>query len=429
VKAGTSDKATVRLGPFDAHGITRARHQGRWIEVEHGIPGELVRVEIHGGQRQFGRITKIIEPAADRITAPCPYFREWSCGGCQWQQISYEGQLARKRSQVDAAMTQAHLDISVEAVHALDDPWRYRSTAGIALGKRAGFRRRASLAIVPIQDCPISHLLIGELMARLNRALDAGSLPDFHGRLRLEVRVTTEPEDTLQVLIQPDHDRAPSAVELATLIETLAAMPIVSSILRSEPDDSVQTLKGDPFGRVSLQGRPVVLSAAAFFQTNLALLPTLITRLQVGAEQFAGKRVADVYGGIGIFGLFLADRVAEVVVVESNPIAVEACERTAHAWGLTNVRAVIGTAEQTLTSAEQFDAVIVDPPRAGLSDAVIDELIRRPPAALFYISCLAKSLARDLTRLTAAGYTVESLELFDFYPQTYHVELLAVLRR
>ncbi len=167
---------TLRLHRFDDHGTTRAGYRGRWVEVEHGIPGETVVVELTGSQRRRARIVEVLESAPDRVEPPCEYFRDWACGGCQWQHISYEGQLARKREQVDAAMQASGLDLVVGKVHALDDPWRYRSTAGIALGRSAGFRRHGSLAIVPIRDCPISHPLIGRLMAQLND-MDAFVLP------------------------------------------------------------------------------------------------------------------------------------------------------------------------------------------------------------------------------------------------------------
>src|SRR3954453_3350968 len=91
------DTATLFLGAFDRHGTTRARHEGRWIEVEHGIPGETVLARIVGQKGPMARIVEGLDPAPDRVEPPCPYFRDWACGGCQWQQISFEGQLERKR--------------------------------------------------------------------------------------------------------------------------------------------------------------------------------------------------------------------------------------------------------------------------------------------------------------------------------------------
>jgi tRNA/tmRNA/rRNA uracil-C5-methylase (TrmA/RlmC/RlmD family) len=176
-------------------------------------------------------------------------------------------------------------------------------------------------------------------------------------------------------------------------------------------------------------GRPVYLHAGSFFQTNLQLLPELIGRLQQASAPLEGKRVADVYGGVGIFGLFLAEHASEVIVVESDPLAEEACRRTAAAWQLDNVRFLAQEAESALAGATSLDVVIVDPPRTGLSEKVIEALIELQPVTILYVSCLAQSLARDLRILTAEGYGIEHLEVFDFYPHTYHVEILAVLRK
>jgi 23S rRNA (uracil1939-C5)-methyltransferase len=418
---------TLHLGDFDRHGTTRASYRGQWIEVEHGIPGEIVRAEILPGRRVRARVVEVLEPSSDRTTPPCPYFVEWACGGCQWQQIVYEGQLARKRASVDAAMRRAGHEVSITRVHAPADPWRYRSTAGIALGKRAGFRRHGSLAIVPLRDCPISHPLIGRLCAALNDLIERGNIPDFRGRVRVDVRVVAG--DRLQTCIRAmEGERLPDAPTLRPLEQALAALPLVGAVAVLS-EDGIRSVSGELFAPTEVDGRPIWLSAISFFQTNLLLLPDLIGRMREEAEPLAGKRIADVYAGVGLFGLFLAEGAREVVEIEADPRANEAARITASRWDLSNVSFVTSSAEEALASAGRYDLVIVDPPRAGLAPAVTQALVERAPQLLLYVSCLPQSLARDLGPLTQAGYRVDHLELFDFYPQTYHVELLAVLRR
>lgn len=425
------DRVTLHLDGFDSHGTTRARLGGRWIEVEHGIPGETVRAEVFGGRRPRGRIVEVLAASPDRIEPPCPYFREWQCGGCQWQQIAYESQVSRKQEMIESAMQAEGLPLMVSATHTLDDPWRYRSTAGISLGKRAGFRRHGSLAIVPLHDCPISHSAIGRLMAQLNECIDTGRLPDFRGRLRLEVRVANVAQsDTLQVLIRPS-EQGPVAGgdDLRRLTEVLSVIPDVTSLLLARPERPVEVLAGDLFVSVLVADRSVTLSAASFFQTNLRLLPRLIERLREGARPTAGKRMADIYGGVGLLGLFLALDGGELTVIDADSIAVAAGMKTANDWNLTNVRFEAVQAEDALVSSHDYNLVIVDPPRSGLTEEVRAALMSSRPETILYVSCLPESLARDLAYLMSAGYRVENLELFDFYPQTYHVEILAVLRR
>lgn len=433
----SEEVVTLHLTHFDSHGTARAPFRSRQIEVEHGIPGETVRATVVGrpeksktsDRRLRARIVEVLEPSPDRVVPPCPYFREWQCGGCQWQHISYEGQVERKRKSVETEMQARNLPFAVDSVHTLDVPWRYRSTAGISLGKRAGFRRHGSLAIVPIRDCPIAHPLIGQLMAALNDRIDEGAVPDFRGRLRLEVRLAeAEGEDRLQILVRPGEDSAlPPNTEVSALVAAVSRLDGVGGVSILQADGSIATASGDLFAPLTVAGRRVWLTAGSFFQTNLRLLPTLIARLQQEAEPRA-KRIADVYGGIGLFGLFLADEAERVTVIESDRLAIAAGERTAAEWRLHNVRFVATPAEEALLGPESFDVVVLDPPRSGLSEPVTAGLLQRRPPTVLYVSCLARSLARDLVLLTDAGYRVDHLELFDFYPQTYHIEMLAVLR-
>jgi len=420
----------LSLGDFDSHGVTRARVTQRWLEVEQGIPGEVVSARVTTGKRPQGRIIEVLKAATDRVAPPCEYFRDWKCGGCQWQHISYEGQIRRKRESVDAQMASAGLDVRVGQVHT-EEPWRYRSTAGIALGRHAGFRRRASLAIVPIRDCPISHPLIGKLMATLNDQLQAGSIPDFHGRLRLDVRVLQSPRDgaRMQVMVRPDQHRRPPAEDVEILLKALSDLEFVEQLAFTLITGEIELVRGDLFGTIEVAGRSVELVSGSFFQTNLKLLPSLIDRLLEEAGELKGKRIADVYGGVGIFGLFLAEHARDVAVVESDALAIQAGERTAKAWGISHVRFLTGRAEDVLEGDGPYEVVVLDPPRTGLSDEVTNLLIAQKPERILYVSCLAQSLARDLTAFITAGYQVESLELFDFYPHTYHVECLAILDR
>jgi 23S rRNA (uracil1939-C5)-methyltransferase len=425
------EQAILELGAFDSHGITRARYHGRSIEVEHGIPGEVVRAEVLGSKRLRGHILEILQPSAERVEPPCIYFKDWACGGCQWQQLDYEAQLETKRIAVDAEMERAGLEIRVSAAHYLDNPWRYRSTAGISLGRSAGFRRHGSLAIVPIRDCPISHPLIGRLMGALNDLIASRAIPDFRGRVRLEVRLAglTEEDTRLHVLIRPDREYRPPGEDLTALQKALSDMHIVGSVSLTRLGGGVDVLSGDRFAPTKIEGKPVWLASASFFQTNQRLLPDLIGRLREESTPRQGKRIADAYGGVGIFGLFLADEAAEVTIVETDSIAVEAGRRTAETWDLNNVRFVEAPAGEALAGTDRYDIVVVDPPRAGLDIQVLNAISETKPALLLYISCLAESLARDLQILEEARYETSTLELFDFYPQTYHVELLAALRQ
>jgi 23S rRNA (uracil1939-C5)-methyltransferase len=159
------------------------------------------------------------------------------------------------------------------------------------------------------------------------------------------------------------------------------------------------------------------------------MLERLIARLRGElAGQPAGV-AADIYGGVGVFALYLADLCRRVTLVELDPLAVEAAERSAAAWQLDNLEFLSRHAERALPELPALDLAVVDPPRSGLDPQVINALAANGVPRLFYVSCAPASLARDLALLQARGFAIRSLEIFDFYPQTYHVESLAILER
>jgi 23S rRNA (uracil1939-C5)-methyltransferase len=228
-------------------------------------------------------------------------------------------------------------------------------------------------------------------------------------------------------MIRPSEDAAPDT-DLTPLASFLSGLDDVEGVAVEGLNGHVEVVKGELFAPVEVKGKPVYLTAASFFQTNLRLLPELIDRICEESSPLDSKRIADVYGGVGLFGLFLADAGAQVTVIESDPLAIEAGRITAEHWNLSTIEFAAEDVAGGLGD-RQDDVVIVDPPRSGLAPLVIDTLIEEPPDVLLYVSCLPQSLARDLVPLTAAGYRVEHLELFDFYPQTFHCEVLTVLRR
>ena len=158
------------------------------------------------------------------------------------------------------------------------------------------------------------------------------------------------------------------------------------------------------------------------------MLPLLLDAVCDSAEPSQQHTIVDVYGGIGLFGLLLAPNVRMVVEIEIDPVGVEAAQRSAGMQSLDNVEFLVGTAESILTDIPRADTVVVDPPRSGLTPKVIDAIGRLKPERILYVSCFARSLARDVVSFAEFGYRADRVQGFDFYPQTYHVELFTALR-
>lgn len=399
--------------------------------VDRGIPGELVDASFDRRRKPWrGVVTAVEEASPDRVASPCPYYLE-GCGGCQWQHINYPAQVETKRVLVDRALGESGSTARVGLVHAMEEPWRYRHTAAIAIGWEAGFRPRARRGILEIRDCPISHPLIGMLADRLNVLLRSNCLPNYHGKVWLDCTVVGTPASpTLQVVLQgiegltlENHPELPAAAEEIGRIDG------VSSVAFRHRQGQVEALVGPLLSSVEVGGRPMWLPAGAFSQTNLEMVPRVLERMRAALTGRHVRGAADVYGGIGTFGLPLADQVEHMTIIELDAQAVAAAESTAEDWGVRNVDFVSAHAERALPGLPALDLVVVDPPRSGLGEAVTSALLDNGVPLVLYVSCAPLSLARDLAHLEAGGYRIASLEMFDFYPQTYHVESLAVLER
>ncbi len=424
-----------------AHGgAALGRVEGRVGLIERALPGEEVRAVVRRGKRDFfeGEAVEVLRAAPERVAAPCPYYGP--CGGCQWQHIGYDAQLRFKREVVEEQLRRiGGLDHRVERIHSAT-PWGYRHSAAIALGHAAGFRSRHTRWEIEIHHCLISHPAISALLHDLNGLIARGEVENFRGKLWLEVKVVHPTGNAagaaIQAVLKGVAGIAPEGKpDIVNLLERVAALPGVWSLAYRRPKGETVPVKGPLAAPVLVAGQPYQLPAGSFFQTNLALLPALLARVEELAAPFRGGAVADLYCGAGLFALWLARAWREaapdgsIVGVEVDPQAIEAAMATARDWGLENIRFVARPAERAVGELPDLDLVIVDPPRSGLDEKLLRALIERGPRGFIYVSCEPATLARDLAILTAGGYTLHSVEAFDFFPQTYHVESLAFLTK
>ncbi len=426
-------EADVDLGAVTPAGVTTAHYDAQVIPVEKGIPGERAHVAITTlkGRKGWTRatVTEVIAASPHRVEPPCPYFRDHDCGGCEWQHMAYLYQRETKLHTVADLMGEAGIDHPPETMHALDEPWQYRHSAAIALGKGAGFRKRRRQSVIPIRACLISHPAISGFLATLNDWYTDSVYPDLRGKAWIEVKVVGTPDAPLLQLVIGGIGGMdlPNRPELHPLADKLAALPTVVSVTYKHPSGETRPYHGPSASIVEVGGEPFVLPAGSFFQTNLALVPRLIERILNLVTLTSGDTAADIYCGAGLFTMFLARRAGRVIAIEVDPAAIEAARETAGCWGLTNIEFFAKPAEKAMDLLPDLDLALVDPPRSGLDTRVIAAIIAKRPRQFVYVSCNPITLARDLQSFISGGYTLRTLELFDFFPQTSHVESLAYL--
>ena len=409
-------------------GAALGRHEGRAIFVPYTLPGETARVEITEDKERyaFARLIEVLAPSPDRVTPPCPYFGLAAsggagCGGCQWQHIDYQAQLRFKAEIVADQLARIGKIAEPPVRPTIPDPegWAYRNHAQFhpAKGGALGFQAAASNRTIAIDECPILHPLLADLYANLDldRSTE-GSQQGLENLLRLSLRAGLETGD--RMLIFEMNDDLPPSLEID--------LPVSCVLLLS--DGVHANLIGSNHITEVVADRAYRISAPSFFQVNTPQAGQLVQLVTEYLDPQGNETVVDAYCGVGLFTAHLAEHAGLVIGIESSPAAIDdLLENTAE---FDNVDVIEGPVEAVLPDLDMsIDAAVVDPPRAGLDRFALDTLIACRPARLVYVSCDPATLARDAKRLTAAGYRLVKVQPVDMFPQTYHVESVALFTR
>jgi 23S rRNA (uracil1939-C5)-methyltransferase len=401
-----------------AHGgAAVARDDGKVWLVNYALPGEVVEAEPRGRQGgvAVAAATRVLEPSPNRVAAPCPYFG--ACGGCQLQHAAYTHQLELKRQVVGEAWAGAGLRLPPDtAVLGMDDPWRYRirgefEAVGGSDGWRFGFHRMRSHSVLPVSSCLIHD-------ERIERALPAFAQAATELRLAglQNLLLTVEPRGSGLLWRVRFHGREPQwpRAEFAHRVaELLPDVVLLDDALTLEFWDLTFRVRSD-----------------TFVQTNYTQMLVLYgTALEMLAPQ-ASDRVLDLYAGIGTISVLAAREASMVTAIEENPHAVQLGRLNARI-NSARVEYLPGKVETALRQVRlgRHQAVILDPPRAGCEPEALAELIRLGADRVVYVSCEPSTHARDIAGLVRGGYRVRRAAIVDMFPQTYHIESVALLER
>jgi 23S rRNA (uracil1939-C5)-methyltransferase len=391
--------AEVRIERLVAGGDGLGRlDDGRVVFVPGVVAGEVVQVHLTQQRRDFarGELVAVVEAAAERVAPPCPELAR-GCGGCDWQHLAADGQLAAKVAMVQEALRRtAKLADAPVAAGGSVPAWRYRTSLRLAAGSdgRLGLRRSRSHEVVPLGSCAIAH-------------------PDLEA-LAVAGRAAGADEVSLRV--------SASTGERTALVSWGSTG--ASGLAASFPDDVL--VGPDAAVREVVTGVQLHVSAASFFQSGPAAAELLVdvVRRAGGDELAAARTVVDAYAGVGLFAATVVPSSARVVLVESSS---SACSDARRNLARDAIEVVEQPVERWVPIAA--DVVIADPARTGLGAEASAVLAATGAGVVVLVSCDPVAAARDVGLLAGHGYRLESCTVIDLFPQTHHVETVARLVR
>ncbi len=416
VTLGALNRDGTSLAEITEHNETGELHM-RTLHVPAGLPGECVTIAVESPVPTPKRrkrhwkarpprvwITEIHHASPLRIQAICPVFGQ--CGGCQLQHMLYEAQLEWKRSLVQELLRDfgGFADPPVLETVPCDTPWHYRNHMRFSVNREGqpGLTARGTHRVLPLEACPIAHEQINQALHLLS------TIPNQRPQVMMRCGTATG-----QMLIQP----FPTESVITQLVE--AGLDVYS--------ETIEERLGGALFRI----RP-----SSFFQTNTAQAEKMTAMVLNGLRvldrpsQEKPHTIVDAYCGVGTFALLLARNVDKVIAIEESASAMKDAQ-----WNLrevSNVEMLRGKVEDLLpTLGEHIDGLVIDPPRAGCQQVVLDALTQHPVDRIVYVSCEPSTLARDLNILcnVHSSYRLLSVQPLDMFPQTAHIECVAILER
>ncbi|PFA66701.1 23S rRNA (uracil(1939)-C(5))-methyltransferase RlmD [Bacillus sp. AFS015802] len=420
------------------------------VFVPGALTGEEVVVEVTKVHPKFteARIKKIRKKSPQRTKAPCPVYEQ--CGGCQLQHLSYEGQLDAKRDILLQSLerhTKLKLDdMDIRPTIGMDNPWHYRNKSQFQVGTQngkaiAGLYSMNSNKLIDIDECIVQHPLTNKVTNEIKRIINDFNIPVFDEKKKkpiLKTIVTRVGFETgeVQVVLVTSEKKIPRKELLISEIQK--RLPEVVSIAQNINPQKTALVFGDETihlsGKESIEERleefTYELSARAFFQLNPIQTSKLYNEAKLAAALTGEEKVVDAYCGVGTIGLWLADGAKEIRGMDVIKEGIDDAKKNAVKFGVEHAEYFVGGAETLMPKWKNEgwrpDVVVVDPPRTGCDNKLLDTLKEVKPKTFVYVSCNPSTLAKDIDYLKKQ-YRVEYLQPVDMFPQTAHVEVVAKL--
>jgi 23S rRNA (uracil1939-C5)-methyltransferase len=411
--------------------------EGNTVFAPFVLPGEEVRAEVKARKKKtvWAKVTEVVQASAARVNAECPHFG--ICGGCHYQHIAFAEQAKLKTGILRETLSRlGGISWAGEIPSHTAEPYGYRNRAQWAvrsgMPRALGYFLPESSVIMPVDRCPVLSPRLAETFGLLQEMARGGTLPA--GILEIEAFADSEDEKIALNVAFDAYPKPPP--ELAELFR--AELPKIASLLLLDQKKNRFELTGPGYLMHSAGGFSFRVSHLSFFQVNRFLIEELLTAVTAGAK---GELALDLYAGVGFFTLPLAKRFTKVVSVDANLAATRDLYANAESAGVTVTTFNEHTEDFLKKPQERPELVVLDPPRSGLGAEAAGKLVELGAQEIIYLSCDPSTLARDLAVLTGSAkkpaeiavagpfYEIAAIDMFDLFPQTFHIETLVRLRR
>ena len=439
------------IDDLGSNGEGVGRIEGFTMFVSGALPGERVRIKAVkvGKSYGYGKLLSVIKASPDRRKPLCPYYPR--CGGCQLQHLSYSAQLEYKQKLVrDALQRIGGIEgVTVNETIGMKDPWNYRNKVQFPVGTdknglAIGFYAPRSHDIIDMDRCYIHHPVNDKIISIVRDYINEFNIPTYNehtheGIIRHIASRTGFKSGEIMVVIVTNGEELPYKRELVGRLTT--NIPQIKSIVQNINSKRTNVILGSQ--NKVLWGRGYIydyigdlkfkISPLSFFQVN-PVQTEVLYKIAVDYAGLTGKEtVIDAYCGIGTISLFMARKAAKVLGVEIVPQAIEDAKYNAEENGIQNVEFQCGDAEvlipELFEQGLRADVIVVDPPRKGCSEKLLEAIAYAQPDRIVYVSCNPATLARDLSYLCKNGYQVQEVQPVDMFAQTSHVECVVLIEK
>lgn len=458
-----NETAVIEITDIGVNGEGIGKVDGYTLFVKDAVIGDKAEVKVMKAKKNYGyaRLMRVIEPSADRVEPRCAFARK--CGGCQIQEMSYERQLAFKEQKVRenlerlGGFDREMLDQVMEPILGMDNPFGYRNKAQFPFGTDkegkpvTGFYAGRTHDIIANTDCALGVPVNQKILESILEFMKEEGVPAYDektgkGLIRhVLIRYGFTTKEIMVCLVI--NGRKIPGVE--RLVKKLTAIEGMTSISISPNTRQTNVIMGDTYevlwgqgfitdyiGNVRYQ-----ISPLSFYQVNPVQTEKLYSQALEYADLKGGETVWDLYCGIGTISLFLAEKAGQVYGGEIVPQAIDDARKNAEINGITNAEFFVGKAEEVLPEYYEdyarehggenarADVIVVDPPRKGCDQALLETIVKMAPERVVYVSCDSATLARDLKVLCGEGYALEKVRPVDMFPETVHVETVVLMSK